>query len=94
VELFLGCYEFIEHALRRVVEATRTTCKMLGEFITTFIAMIPKEDNTKSFEELGQYPYAMEFTKLSQKSLLEDLKGYYQNKFLESSLGSYKERNS
>jgi hypothetical protein len=51
MELFLGCYEFIEDDLRRVVEATRTTGKMLGAFNTTFIALIPKEDNLTSFEK-------------------------------------------
>jgi hypothetical protein len=51
VEFFLGCYEFIEEDLRRVVEATRTTSRMLGAFNTTFIARIPKEDNLTSFEK-------------------------------------------
>jgi hypothetical protein len=51
VEFFLGCYEFIEEYLQRVVETTRTQGKMLGAFNTTFLALIPKEDNPTTFEK-------------------------------------------
>lgn len=62
MELFLGCYEFIED-LRMVVETTRDIRKMLVAYNTTFIALIPKEDNLllKSFD---QYSYAIVSTKL------------------------------
>jgi hypothetical protein len=33
MELFLGCYEFIEEDIRRVLEATKITSKMLGASI-------------------------------------------------------------
>jgi len=42
VEFFLGCYDFIEEYLRRVVETRRAQGKMLVSFNTTFLALIPK----------------------------------------------------
>jgi len=51
VELILKCYEFIKHDPGRVVEATRTTGKMLDAFNTNFIALIHKEDNLTCFEK-------------------------------------------
>ena len=59
MEIFLGFYEFIEQYLRRVVETNINTWKMFRDYNTTFIALIPKEDNLLSFEKLGQDPYAM-----------------------------------
>jgi hypothetical protein len=51
VEFFLGCYEFIEEDLRRVVESSRIFGKTLGAFNTTFIVLIPKDDNSTSFKK-------------------------------------------
>jgi len=50
VEFFLGCYEFIEEYLSKVVGATRIIGKMLRTYNTTFISLIPKEDNPTTFE--------------------------------------------
>jgi hypothetical protein len=84
----LGCYEFIEDDMRRVLEATRTTGKILESYNTSFIAMIPKEDNPTSFEKSRVISLCNCFYKLSQNLLPKDLKWYYQNKYLESSLDS------
>jgi hypothetical protein len=45
MELFLGCFYFIEEYLRSMVKATRIIRKMLGDFNATFITLIPKVDN-------------------------------------------------
>ena len=50
VELILGYYEFIKQDLRRMVETTRNTGRMVGFYNTTFIALIPKHDNLPCFE--------------------------------------------
>jgi hypothetical protein len=53
VEFFLGCYDFVEEDLRRVVEVSRSKGKILVAFNTTVIALIPKSDNPTSFEIFG-----------------------------------------
>jgi hypothetical protein len=83
VELFLGCYEFIEEDLRRVVEATRTTGKMLGAFNTTFIALIPKEDNQHLLKNFRPISLCNCIYKIISKVISRRLKRYYQNKSLE-----------
>jgi hypothetical protein len=51
MELFLRCYEFIEEDLRRMVESSRIFGKTLGAFNTTFITLVPKDDNPSSFQK-------------------------------------------
>jgi uncharacterized protein with ParB-like and HNH nuclease domain len=74
MEFFLGCYEFIENYLRRVVEATRTTRKILGSFNTTFIASIPKEDNMISIENLKSISLCNRIYKIISKVIAKRLK--------------------
>jgi hypothetical protein len=50
MKFFLGCYEFIEEYLRRVVEAIINTGKMPRDYNNNFIALIPKEDNPTKFQ--------------------------------------------
>jgi hypothetical protein len=51
VDFFMGYYEFIQKYSQRMVETIRTQGKMLGAFNTTFLALIPKENNTTTFEK-------------------------------------------
>jgi len=51
VDFFLDYCEFIKEDLRRAVEATRTTSKIIKAYNTTFIASIPIEDNSTTFEK-------------------------------------------
>jgi hypothetical protein len=51
LEFFLCSYDFIEEYLQRLVETKRTQGKMLGAFNTTFLALIPKEDNHTTSEK-------------------------------------------
>jgi hypothetical protein len=68
VEFFLECYELIEKDLRRVVETTSNKRKMIKAYNTTFITLIPKEDNSTYFEKNYQYHIATICTKLFQRS--------------------------
>jgi hypothetical protein len=51
MEFFLGFYEILEEDLSRVMEESHTSKKVPTTFNTTFIALIPKNDNPVSFEE-------------------------------------------
>jgi hypothetical protein len=51
MEFFFGFQEIIEANLLRVVEESRTSGKVLETFNATFIALIPKNNDPKSFEE-------------------------------------------
>jgi hypothetical protein len=50
-----------------VVETTRTQGKLLRDFNTTFLALIPREYNPATFENLDPSHYAIAYTKLSQR---------------------------
>jgi hypothetical protein len=50
MEYFLGCYEFIEKDLRRMVDSLITTGKTLNDFNSNFISLIPEDDNPTSFK--------------------------------------------
>jgi hypothetical protein len=50
MEFFPGYYEFIEEDLQRLVETT-SQGKMLRAFNTTFLALIPKENNPTTFDK-------------------------------------------
>lgn len=51
-ELFLKCFDFIGHNLKRVLEHSRTSDKTLAAFNTTFIALIPKANNPTCYESI------------------------------------------
>jgi hypothetical protein len=86
VELFLGCYDFIEEDLRRVVEATKTTRKMLRAYNTTFIALIPKEDNPTSFEKFRPISLCNCIYKIISKVIARRLKRVLSKQIMENSL--------
>jgi len=89
MEFFLGCYEFIEGDLIRVVKTTRNKRKILRDYnIATFIALIQKEDNPTTFEKIWPISLCNCIYKSSKKFFLEYLKGYYQNKYLKINLSS------
>jgi hypothetical protein len=49
VEIFIGFYDLLEDDLIRVIEEVKSSSKVLGIFNVTFLALIPKNDNPKSF---------------------------------------------
>ena len=53
MELFIGCYDFIDEYLKRVVDLTKSTGKTLGAFNTKFIELIPKFYNPTSLVKFG-----------------------------------------
>jgi hypothetical protein len=90
MELFLGCYDFTEEYLRRVVETTRTKGKMWGSFNTTFLALIPKEYKLTTFEKFIPISLWNCIIKLFQRLYLESWKEFYLIKSLENGLGFYR----
>jgi hypothetical protein len=79
MEFFLGCYDFIEEYLQRVVETTRTQGKMLGAFNTTFLALIPKEDNPTTFEKFRPISLCNCIYKIISKVIARRLKSVLSN---------------
>jgi len=61
------------------VDATRTTGKIIGSSKTTFIALIPKEDNLTSFEKNRLIFLCNCIYKIISKLVARRLKGYYQH---------------
>jgi hypothetical protein len=53
----------MEKDLRRVVESSRTTNKILASFNTTLIPLIPKADNPTCFEIFHPSPYVIVYIK-------------------------------
>jgi hypothetical protein len=51
MEFFFRCYEVLGKDLLRVLEDSRTNGRVLANFNSTFIALIPKSDNLDSFEK-------------------------------------------
>jgi hypothetical protein len=87
VEFFLGCYEFIEEDLQRVVETTRTQGKMLGDFNTTFLALIPKEDNPTTFEKFRPISLCNFIYKIISKVIAKRLKSVLSNQISREQFG-------
>jgi hypothetical protein len=54
VELFIGCYDFIDEYIKRVVDLKKSTRKTLSAFNTKFIELIPKFYNPTSLEKSGR----------------------------------------
>jgi hypothetical protein len=52
MEFFIGFYDLIEEDLIRVIEEVKGIRKVLRAFNSTFIALIPKKDKSRSFDEL------------------------------------------
>jgi len=75
VNFYLGCYDFIEEDLRRFIESSRTTGKTLASFNTTFIALIPKLDNTTCFENFQPISVRNCIYKIISKSIVRRMKG-------------------
>jgi hypothetical protein len=51
VEFFLGHFDFVEEDLRKVIEESRSTRKILAAYNATFISLITKSDNPTSFDK-------------------------------------------
>jgi hypothetical protein len=83
MEFFLGCFDFIGDDLRRVVEATRTNGKMLGAFNTTFLSLIPKDDNPTSFGKFKPISLCNCIYKIISKVIARRLKRILSGKILE-----------
>jgi hypothetical protein len=75
MEFFLGCYEFVEEDLRRVIEVSRTSDKILATFNTTFIASIPKANNPTSFDNFHSISFCNCIYKIISKIIARRLKG-------------------
>jgi hypothetical protein len=87
VELFLCRYGFIEEYLRRVVEAARTTCKMLRAYNTTFIVLIPKDDNSTTFEKFKPFSLCSCIYKIISKVIVRRLKSVLSKKIFREQFG-------
>jgi len=79
MEFFLGYYDFIEEDLRRVVETTRAQGKMLGAFNTTFLALIPNEDNLTTFKKFRPISLCNFIYKIISKVIARRLKSVISN---------------
>jgi hypothetical protein len=75
VELFLGCYNFIEEDLLRVVEFSRSTIQTLATFNSTFIALIPNIDNPSRFKSFITISLCNNIYKIISKIIARRLKG-------------------
>jgi len=51
VELFIGFYELLEEDLLQVLEESMVSSKVIGDFNSTFLALIPKNDNPSYFDD-------------------------------------------
>jgi hypothetical protein len=80
VEFFLGCYDFIEEYLIRVVEARITIGKTLGAFNTTFITLIPKYDNQTNSEKFIPFSLYNCIYKIISNVVVTILKGVLSRK--------------
>jgi hypothetical protein len=87
VEFFIGCFEFIGEDLRRVVEASRTIGKMLGAFNTTFLALIPKDDNPSSFDKFRPISLCNCIYKIISKVIVRRLKKVLSRKISDEQFG-------
>jgi hypothetical protein len=53
VEFYLGFFELIKWDILGVVQESQASGKMLGSFNRNFLALIPKKQETKSFEDFS-----------------------------------------
>jgi hypothetical protein len=92
VELILGCFDFIGDDLRRVVEATIINGKMLESFNITFLALIPKDANPKSFGKFRSISLYNYIYKIISKVIARRLKRIMLGKISEEQFGFLKGR--
>jgi hypothetical protein len=92
MDFCIGCFDFIGEDLRRVVEATRTTGKMLGAFNTTFLALIPKDDNPTSFEKFRPIYLCNCIYKINSKIIAKIVKRFLSTQISKEQFGFSKGR--
>ena len=71
----------MENELLRVIEEARMFGKVLGALNATFVALIPKKNDQKSFEDFSTIPMCNSMYKIITKSLANRLKGVF-SKFI------------
>jgi len=51
VEIYLGFYDLVKADILKVIQESQSSGKMLGSLIKTFMALIPKSQEAKSFTD-------------------------------------------
>ena len=99
IKFYLGFFDFMGKDLHKVVEESRVEGFIHGPFNTTFLALIPKEEQPLSFEEfrpisLGNYIYkiiskiiAIRFKAMLSKNISYDQFGFLEGKQIHESMG-------
>jgi hypothetical protein len=87
MEIFLGCYDFIEEYFRRVVDATRTIEKNPRRFQHKFYSIDSQSDNTRTFENFRPISLCNYIYKIISKLIAKRLKRFLSKKISSEQFG-------
>ena len=75
MEFYLGFYEMLEDEILRVVNESMSSCKVLGAFNTTSVALIPKHVDVANFENYRPISLCNLIYKVVSKVIENRIKG-------------------